>query len=390
MQSFSRREFVLDFLYTLSGFIALRSLSLNAAELTTERILIPSVQNKEIRKAYLMVYEPQSGRMDKIEIPLTTAHSVALHPDRSKVVVVEKWQPTACEVDLVRKKVTRVFKTKGQRNFYGHGVFSKDGKLFYATEQIDDPAKERGWIVVRDATTYEVVDEMPSYGESPHDITISQDGHTLIVSNIGVQVGPNISFVDIQSKQLVHQFTHSNRKLMPEHFRLIDESRTLIGYSEVFMAGKVPTQQIEQLRAQNKHAEILELYRALYEFTPSPTALAKFDKGLLDMHTPSYAFSKMRHTLSLSVDTKKQKAALTHVDDKIVSFWDLQKNVFIKMIEFEKSPLGITYSDKQNCFIVTTKERKIYWLDRDRLEIVKSLNLPGDFDPTAHIASLTI
>jgi uncharacterized protein len=76
------------------------------------------------------------------------------------------------------------------RHFYGHGCFSADGRLLYATE--NDFAGNRGMIGVYDGTdSFARVGEFPSYGIGPHDMTLSGDGHMLVVANGGIETHPD-------------------------------------------------------------------------------------------------------------------------------------------------------------------------------------------------------
>ncbi len=77
------------------------------------------------------------------------------------------------------------------RHFYGHGAFSPDGRLVYATE--NDFETSRGVIGVYDVSgeTPERVGEYWSGGTGPHDILPLPDGRTLVVANGGIETHPD-------------------------------------------------------------------------------------------------------------------------------------------------------------------------------------------------------
>ena len=76
------------------------------------------------------------------------------------------------------------------RHFYGHGVFSPDGKLLYASE--NDFDNRRGVIGIYDATNrFARIGEFLTYGIGPHDLAISDDGLTLIAANGGIETHPD-------------------------------------------------------------------------------------------------------------------------------------------------------------------------------------------------------
>lgn len=81
------------------------------------------------------------------------------------------------------------FTTRDDRYFYGHGVFSADGRLLYTTE--NDFEAGEGRIGVRDATNgYVQIGEFPSGGIGPHDLALLGDKRTIVVANGGIKTHP--------------------------------------------------------------------------------------------------------------------------------------------------------------------------------------------------------
>jgi hypothetical protein len=76
------------------------------------------------------------------------------------------------------------------RHFFGHGVFSPDGRLLYATENDFDNAA--GMVGVYDATDgFRRIGEFPTHGVGPHEILLCPDGRTLAVANGGIETHPD-------------------------------------------------------------------------------------------------------------------------------------------------------------------------------------------------------
>jgi hypothetical protein len=76
------------------------------------------------------------------------------------------------------------------RHFYGHGAFSPNGRLLYASE--NDFDGNRGMIGLYDATNrFTRIGEFETYGIGPHDMTVSDDGRLLIVANGGIETHPD-------------------------------------------------------------------------------------------------------------------------------------------------------------------------------------------------------
>lgn len=77
------------------------------------------------------------------------------------------------------------------RHFYGHGIFSPDGRLLYTTE--NDFEQGIGVIGVFDATNgFARVGEFPSFGTGPHDLGLLGDGNCLVVANGGYKEHPAV------------------------------------------------------------------------------------------------------------------------------------------------------------------------------------------------------
>ncbi|RDL49219.1 hypothetical protein BLJAPNOD_00316 [Ensifer sp. M14] len=106
------------------------------------------------------------------------------------------------------------------RHFYGHGCFSADGRLLYATE--NDFAANRGMIGIYDGSKHFArVGEFPTYGIGPHDMTLSVDGRMLAIANGGIEthpdfgrtklnldhMEPSLTLVDTETGALVQKHT---------------------------------------------------------------------------------------------------------------------------------------------------------------------------------------
>ena len=134
------------------------------------------------------------------------AHGLTIDPlDATRAALFEKQGPGACVVDLARRRVVAPIPTTPTRKFYGHGAFSSDGSLLYATESLVDRAFE-GALVVRDARTLAELGLVPTHGVAPHDCQLIDDGTTMVVANGGGPLdgaAPSVTFVDLASGRLL-------------------------------------------------------------------------------------------------------------------------------------------------------------------------------------------
>lgn len=115
-----------------------------------------------------------------------------------------------------------LFTTPPNRHLYGHGVFSQDGRLLYATEH--DAQTRQGLLGVYDATGgYKRIGEIPTYGIGPHEVIMLADGKTLAVANGGIETHietgreklnvesmmPSLAFIDSTNGTLLSQHEQS-------------------------------------------------------------------------------------------------------------------------------------------------------------------------------------
>ena len=113
---------------------------------------------------------------------------------------------------------------KEDRHFYGHGVYSPDGKWLYTTENEYDSG--RGVIGVYDVKDrYRLVETLPAYGIGPHEIGLLADGKTMVVANGGIMTHPetgreklnlaemdsSLTYIEINSGKLL-----SAQRLLPK------------------------------------------------------------------------------------------------------------------------------------------------------------------------------
>lgn len=143
------------------------------------------------------------------------AHGLNPSPhDEGLLVLFEKRGPGACVVDLRAGEVVQVLHAGEGRQFYGHGVFSKDGSLLYCVET-DLEDGQRGVLSVRDGRDFRVLGQLPTYGVAPHDCALMGDGDVLVVTNGGSPVGveadpPNVAFVDLRTNALLDSVRPTN------------------------------------------------------------------------------------------------------------------------------------------------------------------------------------
>lgn len=214
--------------------------------------------------SHALVIVAVDGRLLR-EIPLRgRGHDVALSPDMRMAVAFARRPGTfAVAIDLIGSTPPRLFETPIDRHFYGHGVFSGDGRLLYATE--NDFASARGMLGVYDvAAGFQRIGEIPSHGVGPHDVLLLPDGNTLCVANGGIEthpaagreklnlstMQPSLAFIDRGTGELLakHELSQDIRHLSIRHLCVdaggtvwfggqwegaMDQSPELIGWARI-------------------------------------------------------------------------------------------------------------------------------------------------------------
>jgi hypothetical protein len=207
-----RRQFLVGSLVALGA-------ARNALAAGTGAPLDDAIYATAARRAdgsYAVLLLAEDGRILR-EIGLEArAHDIAIDPIHRRAVVFAR-RPGffALAFDVEGARPPEVFAPEPNRHFYGHGVFSRDGRLLYATEHDVDTGE--GVIGVYDAAAgYSRLGEFPSYGVGPHEAIVLRDGMTLAVANggfgndpatgresIGVaDMAPSVAFVDLATGAL--------------------------------------------------------------------------------------------------------------------------------------------------------------------------------------------
>lgn len=285
------------------------------------------------RKFVLSMIDLDAAEPDPALLPLDfLAHGLAFDPrDRSRAAVFEKQGKGACLVDVARGRTLQPIATTPSRKFYGHGAFSADGSLLYATESIVDRAFE-GVLVARDARTLRELGAVPTHGASPHDCQLIDGGRTMVVANGG---GPfdggepgSVTFVELASGKLLDRIT-------------IASPRFNAGHVTVGPSGD------------------LAVVSAPRDGLPSPgtrpgavTLRARGAPARL-VDGPPHAVARMLgETLSVLVDEGRGVALATHPLGNCVSCWKLADASLVALLELD-DPRGIVGAPDGRSFLVS-------------------------------------
>lgn len=118
-------------------------------------------------------------------------HDITVCPmTRRCVVFARRPGNFAIAFSADREEPPVTFTTPDDRHFYGHGIFSRDGRLLFTTE--NDFEGARGVVGVYDAQAcFKRIGELPSYGLGPHDLTFLRRQSVLVIANGGLREHPD-------------------------------------------------------------------------------------------------------------------------------------------------------------------------------------------------------
>ncbi|WP_090329763.1 DUF1513 domain-containing protein [Nitratireductor aquibiodomus] len=188
-----------------------------------------------------------SGR-ERLVLPLEArGHSFAIDAPRRRAVAFARSPGRfAIAFSVDGKGEPLAFAPPPDRHFYGHGVFTPDGRLLLATE--NDYEGERGITGLYDATAgFRRIGEFETGGIGPHEVILLADGRTLCIANGGIlthpdyervklnlaTMKPSLSYVDLESGEMIEQ-----AELTPELHKLSIRHMTLDRFGAVWFGAQ--------------------------------------------------------------------------------------------------------------------------------------------------------
>ncbi|MDX3926685.1 MAG: DUF1513 domain-containing protein [Shinella sp.] len=132
----------------------------------------------------------QGEIIDRITLP-ARSHGMAYSPVTGAAVAFARRPGTFAMIfDTAGNSEPIVISSAENRHFFGHGCFSPNGRMLYASE--NDYESNRGVVGLYDARDkFRRVGEFETYGIGTHDMTISDDGTTLVIANGGIETHPD-------------------------------------------------------------------------------------------------------------------------------------------------------------------------------------------------------
>jgi len=166
-----------------------------AAALQSDAVFATAFQRRDGGYGAAILTE-RGELIHSIDLP-DRGHDITFDPVHRRSVVFAR-QPGVFMIvfDHTGRKEPTTIPSIAGRHFYGHGVFSPDGGLLYATENDFDNAA--GMIGIYDASDdFRRIGEFPTHGVGPHEVILTGDGRTLAVANGGIETHPDFGRAEL-------------------------------------------------------------------------------------------------------------------------------------------------------------------------------------------------
>ena len=257
-------------------------------------------------------------------------HGLAIHPRRTReAVIFGKRNAGGCALDLVERQVVRPIAPMAGYAFYGHGAYSRDGDAIFIVETRCD--NEEGVISIRESRSFSLLDVLPTYGLSPHDCHLVEDGRTLVITNSGGPIGssflPSVTFVDVARHALLEKHEVRDERRNTGHVAVAAD-RAFAAVSAP-RAGLPPTKSL------------------------GGVSLRRRGEPWVHMVTPEVVTSRLRgESLSVAIHCPSRTVVATHPDGDLVTFWSLDRGEFTGLLELP-GPRGVTVTLDDRLYVVS-------------------------------------
>lgn len=287
-------------------------------------------QTNGARRFDLFVIDLDNPNFPVTMIPMHFfGHGITPNPiDPRLISVFEKRGRGACEIDLKEGAVTRTIETADNRRFYGHGAYSPNGRLLFCTETIvqDD---HQGLIAVRDADTHDYLGEFPSFGSSPHDCRLIDEGRTMVITNGGGPmegIPPSVTFVDVSTEKLLDKLEFEVPHINAGHLDISSRGNLA-----------VVSAQREGLSDKAPGGITLRLPNGRFHTLKEPSDITQRLLG---------------ETLSVCIHEPTGVVGATTPAGNLLTFWDLDSGELLRYYELQ-NPRGIELSQDRGHFVVS-------------------------------------
>ncbi len=267
-------------------------------------------------------------------------HAIARRPGSGELIAFARRPGRFALVLDAEGRALRTFDAEAERHFFGHGTFSRDGRLLFSSE--NDIAGEQGVLGIRDATDgYKPIGSFPTNGIGPHDVALLGDKRTLVVANGGVDTDPNgrdvinlaemrssLAYVDLVTGDLVEIVR------LDDSLRLLSIRHLAIGSGDTVAFGC------------QWQGEIIE--------HPPLAGLHQRGKPPVLLMAPAEVHRRLRGYIgSIAVDSSGEILAASAPKGGLAVYWDIPSRRYLGLTELE-DVCGLAAAGQPESIVLTS------------------------------------
>lgn len=307
-------------------------------------------------------------------------HGISQHPVRKSNAIMFGRRPSTMmiEVDLVSGKLINQIECDKNRHLFGHGCFSRDGKLLITAES--DMLTGQGKIVIRDANHYQLLDELDSYGIGPHEIKLMPQTDTLVIANGGILTHPesgrkklnldsmnsSLTYLNLKNGQLIAQVKVPENKASIRHLDVADDGTVVFAM-----------QMQRQAAAHNNLVALTGTHRMgnKVKLLTAPDALVQ---------------SMNDYAGSVAINHQTRIAGITSPKGNLAAFWHIDTQRFMGYHQLA-DVCGIASSADQKHFVLSSSVGQLRFIDALTLQENRTLRMiTKEFHWDNHLMSVLI
>ena len=339
----NRRQF-LGASVALSG---LSSWSVMANQSTPNTQLFASAFSLNKDQHFFSLFD-EEGRIAWQQALPERAHAPIIHANKALIGVVARRPGFYIDLfDINSGNLIQRITPAKDHHFYGHGLFSHDGK-FLITQENHYPSG-KGKIFIPEIKTGNIVNAFPSYGIGPHESVLMGE-NILVVANGGLKTHPdndrkilnledmqaNLAFISLETGKLIHKL------VLPKHLHQLS-----IRHLDINQAGKVAL----GFQYQGNKWDDVPL------IATASISSASFE--LLNL--PSDINRRLnQYCGSVTFDQSGDILAVSSPRGDLIVYWDMKQDKYLSHHNFQ-DVCGLAQTNKDHQFLLTTgKGKRVY------------------------------
>lgn len=374
MMGINRRQFLSFAAAGISGccFPGAVSASFGQARVssTNPDTLLLSACDDQQQQHWISGWHWNGTPLFRIAVP-HRAHAVSVNPVRQQAIFFARRPGTELYiVELNNPQLAQTISSPAGYHFFGHGVFSADGKQLFTTENAYN--RGHGVIGIYDTTDYQRIGEYHSGNIGPHQLAMLSDNKTLVIANGGILTHPDqprkklnidsmqssLVYLNSQNGNILEQFLPQHPQMSIRHLAVSSDDHVVMG-----------------VQFQGASSELLPLvlsHRGEEQLQPM---LAD------ELHW----LSQNQYIASIAIDSQDQIALTTSPRGNNISLWNMTDRTLIASHSL-KDVAGAEFSVKLGTFMLSNGNGQIALLDPKQPEQLQNSFTRSDVRWDNHLA----